>query len=150
MNTPVWVGLIAALLAIYMLRYALKSLQQAKDSVKWPSVEGKIVECEIMCGAGIPKKKYLNVKYEYKVNGNTYSGERESFYTLLNDEVEKLHEKYTSSPVTQIYYNVKNPAESTLIVGPRIDKKYSDILIASIGLLVSVSIVIAGYLGYIG
>ena len=150
MNTPVWVGLIAALLAIYMLRYALKSLQQAKDSMRWPSVEGKIVECEIMSGAGTPQKKYLDVKYEYKVNGNTYSGERESFYTLLNTEVEKLHEKYTSSPVAKIYCNSKNPAESTLIVGPRRDKKYSDILIASIALIMSVSIVIAGYLGYIG
>lgn len=133
-----------------MLKYSLKSLQQAKDSNRWPNVAGKIIEREIMLGGGLPKKKYLTVKCEYKIDGKNNSGERESFYTRLNDEVEKLHKQYTSNPNAQVYYKLENPAESTLIVGPRSDKMYSDILIACIGLFVSVSVVISGYLGCIG
>ena len=154
MNTPVWVGLIAALFAIYMLKNAIKSLQQAQESLHWPSVEGEIIECGIFISLGGSnvggKTKSLNVKYKYDVDGRSYKGERESLYTLRSNEVEELDKQYKSNPRAQIYYNPVNPTEATLIVGPRKNKKYSDILIACVALLVSASIVIAGYLGYIG
>ena len=48
-----------------------------------------------------------------------------------------------------VYYHPNNPEESCLVIGEP-DKKYSDIILAIMGVLVAVAITISGYFGYIG
>lgn len=150
MTIAFWVGLGFSAFAIYMLKHAIGSYFASKASLFWPHVVGLILESRAVQWKATSNNRTLFVKYEYVVSGKKYNGTRVSFYTLAGDEVLQLEKLHNSSKNVPVYYNPQAPEESTLIVGPRIEKGHSDLILAIIALLVGLAITVAGYLGKIG
>ena len=102
-------------------------------------------------GGKIQEVENLNVEYDYVVHGNSYAGTTVAFYTLVYPETVDFANNHPKNSEVTIYYQTSDPAKSVLIPGPKPGKKrYSDIILASIGLIVAVCIAIAGALGILG
>ena len=150
MNKAIWGGLVFLLFSIYLLKHALKSFKLLKESTSWPSVEGRIKECTLTLSAHKINLRNFFVTYEYQVNGAVYENNRIALYTIVaKEEAEPLAEQFKKDNNVPVYYNPGNPEESCLVTREP-EKKYSDIILAIMGVLVGVSITVAGYFGYIG
>lgn len=146
MTIAFWGGLCFLALSLYLLNHAVQSLIEAKSSTTWPYVDGVILESRAVKWKATSNDTTLFVNYEHVVSGKTYKGTKTSFYALSGDEVLKLEKKHNSSKTAHVYYN---PERSILLAGPRLEKPYSDVILASIGSLVATALTFAGYLGKI-
>ena len=150
MNAPVIAGLVFILLGLYMLKQSITSLKEAESSEKWPCVMGNIVKYNVSQPKATSNHRILYVEYEYSISNTKYKNTRTAFYTLLGNEVLELEKKYKNTTDVNVYYDPDSPEKSTLIVGPRADKKYSDIILATSGVVIGFGLMVAGYSGYIG
>jgi hypothetical protein len=150
MSTPEIAGLVFLLLSMYMLKSAIYSLREAEHSKRWPSVTGKILEYKVSRPKATSNYRILYVEYEYCANNKRYMGTRNAFYTLSGCEVLELEKKYNDSDDVNVYFDPNFPQKSALIVGPREGKKYSDLILACLGIVVGLSVMLASNLGYIG
>ena len=93
----------------------------------------------------------LAIEYVFEVDGETYKGATATFYTLMYPETVDFANNHPLNSEVSVYYETNDPANSVLIPGPRPgNKRYSDIILASIGLIASVSVAFFGALGKIG
>lgn len=93
----------------------------------------------------------LSVEYEYAIDGSRYSGTQAAFYTLVYPETVSFAEAHPERSEVPVYYNPDDPAESVLVTGSKGDnKRYSEVILASVGLIVSVAIATFGMLGILG
>jgi len=156
MSNAVWGGLAISLFGLYMLKHAISSFVQGQASLQWQTVKGRIIESnaiqfhhrgdESNMGAGYS----LFVEYEYQVNNKKYKSDRDAFYTLNSDEALEWSQCHNENPNVLVYYNPNKPEEASLTVGPREGKKYSDIILVSMLLVVSISVTVGGYFGHLG
>lgn len=155
MNIPIIAGTVFALMSAWMLRFAIQNLQKADISSDWPSVKGRIVKSELwgkrnIDGEQKPVEK-LSVEYQYEVNGNDYRGTKVAFYTLVYPETLKFAKENPENSEISVFYNPNTPSESVLVTGSKEgNKRYSEIILASLGLIVSAAIAISGVMGIIG
>lgn len=90
----------------------------------------------------------LDVEYEYQVLETSYTGTAVTYYTLVYPETTEFADKNPVNSHVTVYYNPENPNESVLITGPRKDnKRYSDIILGSLGLITGLSVAVTGWLG---
>ena len=155
MNTPFIVGALSTVFCTWMLFHAFCSYKKALASKDWPSVKGKINEIELWGKRNVDGQmqevEKLSIEYFYEVHGKAYKGTTAAFYTLMYPETVNFKKNYPVNSEVSVYYETNNPAESVLIPGPRPgNKRYSDIILASIGLVVSVSVAFFGAIGKFG
>ncbi|MGM0564943.1 MAG: DUF3592 domain-containing protein [Pseudomonadota bacterium] len=93
----------------------------------------------------------ISVAYEYTVNDNTYSGAAIAFYSLVYPETLAFAQEHPENSEITVYHDPRDPAESVLIPGSKSgNKRYSEIILSSLGFIVSSGVAIAGALGVIG
>ncbi len=91
------------------------------------------------------------MEYVYEVHGKPYTGTAPTFYTLVYPETVNFATRFPKNSEVSVHYDTGNPADSVLIPGPKQgNKRYSDIILAGVGLVVAVSIAVFGALGVIG
>ena len=73
-----------------------------------------------------------------------------SYFTLVYPETMEFAEAHPEGSELQVYYDPLNPAESVLVPGPRADKRYSDLILASLGVGVGVVLALLGWLEILG
>ncbi|MCG8684724.1 MAG: DUF3592 domain-containing protein [Desulfobacterales bacterium] len=150
MNKAFWGGLVFLLFASYMLKHAVQSFRLFKKSTLWPSAEGIITECTYSLTEHKTNLRNFFVTYQYQVDGETYQNNRIALYTIVRkEEAEPLAEQFKEGNNIPVYHNPEKPEESCLVVGEP-QKKYSDLILATMGVLIGVGITFAGYFGYIG
>lgn len=147
---PLGAGLLFSVGSAALLVRSVRALARARSSQSWPRADGRIRESEAVRFQSTSRHRTLFVTYEYAVGGATFEGTRVAFYTLTGDEARTLARRHADSPEVPVFYDPENPAESTLIPGPRAEKPYSDVLIAGIGLVVGLALMGAAAAGHIG
>lgn len=151
MNTAFWGGIVFSMFSLYFLKYAWTSFRQFGRSESWPTAEGTIRDCVLRVSPKSDALRFFDVKYEYSVGGETYSNNRVALYTIVRkDEAETLAGEFTPGTVVLVYYDPECPKVSCLVPGAPATKKYSDLIIATLGLLVGVGTAIGGYAGIFG
>jgi len=110
MNTLLIVGVLVTIFCMWLLSHVLHSYKQAVASKGWPCVKGKITEIDRWGRRNI--NGTVNFANEHPANSDLW-----------------------------VYYRPDKPDESVLIPGPRPgNKRYSDIILASIGLVVGIGL----------
>ncbi|MCL2914054.1 DUF3592 domain-containing protein [Shewanella corallii] len=150
MNLPVIAGIVFLLFSLYLMKQSLTSLALANASVLWPVVIGKILSVEVSKPQSTSNHRVLYVKYSYQVDGQEYIGSRDALYTLTGDEVLQLEQQFAESSEVEVFYDPQSPDSAVLITGPREDKKYSDLILAGVGVVVGIGLILAGNAGLIG
>jgi hypothetical protein len=154
MNIPLMAGSGFAVFCIYMLQHSIRSYKKAIESQDWPSVTGTLVLVKLWGTRNIngimTDSERLDMQYEYKVNGVRYTGETVAFYTLMYPETLNYAKSHPCKSDISVYYNPINPNDSVLIPGLRKDKPYSDLIIATLGVMVGVSVAFSGWMGWLG
>jgi hypothetical protein len=155
MNIPLLVGTGFALFGLYMFKYALASYQKAIASLNWPCIDGKLVKVHLWGRRNVDGEmkevRNLDVAYNYKVLEKEFSGNAVTFYTLVFPETTEFATRHPVNSTIPVYYNPADPAESVLIPGTRPgNKRYSDIILAIIGVITGIAIAVSGWLGILG
>ncbi len=103
------------------LVYGLHQIDRASRTADWPAVRGEILEAKVRTHRSDNKDTWsCRVKYAYEVEGRYYEGDRIAFgYTGSNNESmhSNLQKKLSRSKYVRVYYDPRNPAESTLATG---------------------------------
>ena len=155
MNLPALIGTFFALFCLWLLRHALADLHKADNSMGWPKVTGQMLKVNLWGTRNIdgemkPVDK-LSVEYEYDVDGKRHSSTRVAFYTLVYPETVQFAEKHPEQHEVEVFYSPKDPSEAVLLRGAKAEnKRYSDVILASLGLLIGVAIALGGIMGYLG
>lgn len=152
-----WIQIgIFSILLIAVVIFGVYSLFKINASSQWPSTEGKIRSSEIKeierevkntRGDWETKREYeVVLKYEYRVDGKTFMGDR-LFLVLpsifsTRAEANQTMEKYPVNQTAMVYYDPKNPNDSTLLTGNSIPPA-AFIALAIIGVIVVVLIALA-------
>ncbi len=137
-NFPYTAGALALVTGLFAhsswslaVKYEQKELPMIIDSMKWPSVSGRITGhdiAEVESGrlSHSPKTAYYaEPAYSYIVNGKNYSGKKLSFLHANNgtgikrEDAEKILKKYPVGTIVRVYYSPAKPSVSTLIPGNR-------------------------------
>jgi len=147
MSSAVWGGLFFCVLSLWFLKHSIQDLIKSMPSRKWPNVNGTILESEVICFSPTSERLELFVKYRYQVNGQEYTSNRVSLYTLSTKEVRDAGKRFTIKAEVPVFYNPNNASESLLITGKSKDKPYSDLIMSLIGLGVGIGITLGGYYG---
>jgi hypothetical protein len=155
LNAPFFVGIGFALFGVCLLRYALRNDQQALSSHSWPTVRGTLLEVDLWgrrnVGGAMTEAKHLNVKYEYEVRNTTYTATDVGFYTLEYPETTDFAGNHSVNSVVTVHHDPMMPTNAVLIPGPRKDnKRFSDMILASLGIICGVTVSVSGWLGAIG
>lgn len=155
MNLPLIFGSIFTVFSLWMLLHAITNFRTARQSESWPSVKGRLVNVELwgtrnVDGIMTPVER-LSIQYDYQVDGHTHTGKNVAFYTLVYPETVRFAENHPENSDVRVYYSPQIPSESVLIPGVKGDnKRYSEIILASMALTVGIAITTAGALGIIG
>ena len=155
MNTPFYVGIGFGLFCGWLLIDSFFNYKKAQASIGWPSVNGDLLKVRLWgkrnVGGTMQEVENLRVSYSYDVRGISHTGSTVAFYTLVYPETVDFAQDHPVNSEVAVYYQPDNPSESVLIPGPKPgSKRYSDLLLAGIGVLISAGIAIAGALGIIG
>jgi len=99
----------------------IRNLDRAKDSVNWPTAEGKIVSSSVRESMGRDSKTYhADIAYEFSVADAVHSGNRISFgdYGTSNpSHARGIVERYPEGLVVTVYYMPDRPKECVLELG---------------------------------
>ena len=144
MDIGFYVSVLALIASLYFLRVGLSRLSTAKASVNWPSVSGEIIELAIwgkrLIEGDMRDADHLRVEYRYSVDGRQHVCGELANYTLVYPETYEFAQSYPRGSAVQVHYNPESPDQAVLIKGPRENKPYSDLFIASLAGLVSLSV----------
>jgi hypothetical protein len=149
-NGAFWGGMFLVFLALYLLKHAIKSFHEFEDSKNWPFVIGQIVYSEVVRPSATNSRRDFLVNYDYQVNGKQYRGNRVTLYTIIDEaEAVGFQAKFATGSSVPVYYRTEVPSESILVTGGRGEKKYGEIIMSFLVLVVGVVVSIAGYFGHL-
>ena len=152
MVTPIFLFSIGfVLFCVYMARHAVLSHQRASASLHWPVADGVLTEVRLwgtrnIDGAMVEAEK-LKVVYEYTVAGDQYAGSEVAFYQLHYPETVDFVKSHPKGSRVRVFYNPERLDESVLIAGLHPAKPYGGLILAIAGVLVSVAISVASWMG---
>lgn len=96
--------------------YILKTILRLRATRSWPSVQARLLQCDIEPQDG--EKESLALRYSYSVGGVPYTGAAvRPYYDVGVHEVGPLFEKLKGCEAVLARYNPYNPAEACLVVG---------------------------------
>lgn len=108
--------------AIFMYK-ALKVRVTSKFAKQWPITKGSVTSCEVKedvlrsSTGNIVNVYYIEISYDYLVNGNPYTGNRITFGSPHYDyqSASLINERFAVGKEIDVYYDQNNPAESVLV-----------------------------------
>ncbi|WP_414830459.1 DUF3592 domain-containing protein [Alteromonas sp. H39] len=153
-STPAIAGILSIVFCLWFLRFALNNLRNADSSKHWPGVQGHMVSVTLWGKRNIGGKskdaERLTVSYRYEVDGKAYDGNRIAFYTLMYPETVRFAEDHPEKSDVSVFYDPENPRNAVLMTGARSsNKRFSEVILASFALMVSVVVTFMGLLGYL-
>ena len=153
-STPAIAGILSIVFCLWFLRFARKNLRNADTSKHWPGVQGHMVSVTLWGKRNIAGKsedaERLTVSYRYEVDGKAFDGNRIAFYTLMYPETVRFAEDHPQNSDVTVFYDPNNPQNAVLMTGARSNnKRYSEVILATFALIVSVVVTIMGLLGYL-
>jgi len=129
-------------LGVLLVVLYFRNKKKAEASVSWPSVEGRIVSNQV-------RKKHVDtddsfrieyipeIRFEYQVNGETFTGKRIAFGSDPNFGSQRKAEEflipYPVDSTVKVFYNPEKPKEAVLTQTMR---KMTAFLIVGIVLIV--------------
>jgi hypothetical protein len=154
MNLPFLVGLAFVAFGAWMLVHAVRSHRRARLSQQWPTAEGTLEEVFLWGRRNVDGEmkdvERLSVSYRYTVDGKALEGRNVTFYTLVYPETVAFAEAHPEGSMVPVYYNPDQPSESVLRPGPRAGhKRFSDIILALLGILVGAGVAAGGWFGFL-
>ncbi|GGW96880.1 DUF3592 domain-containing protein [Alteromonas halophila] len=150
-NTAFWGGIFLLLVALYLLKGAIRSLQQFDQSAHWPTAKGRILNSEVVRYKATSSRHDFLVSYVYEVKGKEYKSNRAALYTIIHQrDAEALLARFKEGTDVDVFYNPEAPSEAVLVTGHGTSKKYSEVILAGVVLVVAVVITISGFYGWIG
>lgn len=119
------VGVLFALLGAGVMITAWRTRQRLQASAGWPTTEGEVVETQIRREESATGEDddtmvrfYPEIRYTYRVLGQTYTGTRLSFGGpagyLNRAEAAAVLNRYPVGGRVMVYYNPANPQEAVL------------------------------------
>ena len=146
MNTPILVGTGFVLFSLYFLRFALANYKRALASVSWPSVQGRVTEVALWgkrrIGSEMKDAMQLAMKYDYRVGETEHEGSKIAFYTLVYPETLNFANEHPEGSEITVFYDATNPSQSVLLNGPPESKRYSEIVIACLGIAIGLIVIL--------
>jgi len=137
---------------IYMARHAWLSYQNADSSDAWPTTSGVLQDVHLWGTRNIDgemvEAEKLRVSYEYEIDGTRYSGSEIAFYKLHYPETIEFAKDHPQDSNVKVFYNPSKHSESVLISGAHPTKPYGGIILAILGLLVSVAVSVGAWLEF--
>ncbi len=112
------------LLGVGSMYLGLNTMNLARQSTGWPSVQGTVTESRIHSeshpGAGKKPTYHANVEYAYTVDGEEHTGDRVSFGEYgTNDpsHAQAIIGRYPKGNTVAVYHDPDRPGESVLEPG---------------------------------
>jgi len=111
------------LIGMIFLYFGVPGLIRAKDSVNWPTAQGKILSSSVKSGttAGSETKTYAEVTYEFSINGTTFYGDRVMYGGYIASSrpsyAMNIVKRYPKGKKVTVYYMPENPEECLLEPG---------------------------------
>ncbi len=137
---------------IFLARHGSKVLDNAKQSIAWPTTQGVIVNSEVVrernrnsSSSGSSVTYTADVMFEFQLDGQTYSSNNVSFGQYSSSsasDARKIVRAYPANSRVTVYYNPDNPDESVLEPGV----SAGSYMILGMGILFSA----IGVLGFFG
>ncbi len=106
--------------------FGVRGLLRARDSVAWPSVQGRIVESSVErhhrsgSKGGSSSTYHAEILYEFAVDGTTYNGTRVAYgdYGSSNpSHARRIVNRYPAGKNVAVYHLPGNPEECLLEPG---------------------------------
>lgn len=101
--------------------YGRRSFKTARDSKKWPTVEGIVLESGTEVMSGFEGRAIgAKVKYEYEAGGVKYTSDRISvgqYGTGGGGHAKAEAARYPAGKKVTVYYDPKNPGQALLEPG---------------------------------
>lgn len=104
-----------------ILWIGLPTLNSAKASKAWPTVEGIVIESTVLTKRSNGPTYKAVVVYDYEVEGEEYSSDRIWFggevSTSNRGQMRNIVKEYTEGEATTVHYDPENPKEAVLQPG---------------------------------
>jgi len=103
-----------------LLVIAIRRSVKASKSLKWPNVNGAILQSMVVAQAQGRGRAYVpRVSYEYEIDGISYSG---TAITVCDSSLgrawsQKIVDRYPGGAPVKIYYNPEKPSDALLEPG---------------------------------
>ena len=124
-NTPLFILIVLVSLILGTIYYSIFSIGKAVRTLFFPSVTGRIIECEVIStlsnlntepNARTPVYQ-TEILYEYHVGGKTYMSNKMSWHELKST-IHSIHESelsdFEEGKFVKVYYNPKKPSVAVL------------------------------------
>ena len=146
---PIIGGGFIVILGMYFLINSMKNFKNFEASKSWPSCSGVVNKSEVWRPRSTSSHRVWTIEYKYKVDGTEYTGYRAALYTPLYEEIMRWQEGRQKGDTTQVFYNPAKPDEAVLITGGRDSKKFGEIILSVLAVILGFAVMVAGYLGYL-
>jgi hypothetical protein len=113
-------SMVLLLLGVGIAGFGFKQLVESYESLRWPSVPGKIVASEVKGDAPSQKVPQAEISYMYRVNGREFRGSRVFFgrnSELGRPSAAATVRRYPPEAEVTVYYDPKDPSRSVLEPG---------------------------------
>ncbi|MCK5519763.1 MAG: DUF3592 domain-containing protein [Candidatus Marinimicrobia bacterium] len=108
---------------IFLLINGTKPILEARQSITWPTTEGKVFKSELVTHSSGGDEngetdtwEKAEISYQYQINGKQYSGEKISHFKTLYSNVETL-EKFPVEKKILLHYNPEKPEIAVVVPG---------------------------------
>jgi hypothetical protein len=122
MRRAIWLSWIVGGLGFIALLLGIQDVLAARNSLSWPTTQGRVKESFISPYVGKRNRGYLQaiVRYEYTVGAERHESRRIYFGQPYSKNAAQLRELIAPYPVgasVRVYYSPANPAEAVLQPG---------------------------------
>lgn len=125
------IGSIILAIGVGVTIWGFSTLESAKESLSWPTVEGKVLQSDIERVRKISSRRkkrkrksrisyQANIFYEYSVKSNKYSSDKISFgdySSSSQSHARSIVNRYPKGKTVKVYYNPETPELAVLEPG---------------------------------
>ncbi|MEM1353813.1 MAG: DUF3592 domain-containing protein [Planctomycetota bacterium] len=118
-NSNLWSGkdkwkiaLAASVCALLFAAMGFYSIWQVREAANWPQTTAALTRCEM--GKDSDGDPVIKVKYRYRVDGRSYTGERYSLVGLGEREQQRFVDSHPIGTSITIYYDPTDPDRATI------------------------------------
>jgi hypothetical protein len=104
----------AVIFGVFMTVWGVYARQQSMRSRYWPTTAGVVTEWQYVDHRG--RKSSATIRYRYRVQGQTYTGELISYDKFWGDEDRRS--TYPEGAQVDVHYDPADPAKAVLEPGP--------------------------------
>lgn len=145
------IGVGIFLFGAYLLKRSINLVEEINQSRGWPVAKGKILKSELIEYKLVAGNKFgpsyrLDLVYEYVAGSKSFMGTKPFLYAVTKKvEAENIVKKFPVGMIVDVYYDLNFPENSVLITGGRAEKKYHEIVLSVVIMLVGAGLCISNF-----